>query len=246
MGPLLIHLPETDSTNAVCWRRFDAGDAPPFWVRADQQTAGRGRRGRSWITDEGALALSGAYRIVAKPGDAAQLSFVAALAAAEAALAHAPDADVRLKWPNDVRIGEAKLAGVLLEAAPDPEAPEDALRIVIGVGMNVARAPDDLDRPVTSLGAVMDRAPPDPARVAVDLIAAFDEGLATWTAHGFTPIRAAWLTRGHRVGEPLAAGDVTGTFLDLAPDGALILSTPDGPVTVRAGDVETLSFRESA
>ena len=101
----LVHLPETDSTNAEAMRRALAGEAPPLWVLADRQTAGRGRAGRAWASQPGNLFASLLVSTSCPPALAGQLSLVAGVAAIDAirrAAGQAPPAGLRLKWPNDI------------------------------------------------------------------------------------------------------------------------------------------------
>jgi BirA family biotin operon repressor/biotin-[acetyl-CoA-carboxylase] ligase len=207
-------------------------------VRADRQTAGRGRRGRSWTGLEGNLFISGIHHLACSPSEAAQLSFAAALATAEMIDAHIDPARVTLKWPNDVLIDGAKVAGVLLEANTTARGVE----LVVGVGVNLAAAPQDLDRKAIALSATgaagADLAAGEAGRA---LIAAFERWRAAWAADGFAPLRTAWLARAAGLGGPVevqhADERLAGVFQDLDSEGALVLTTSEGRHHVRAGDV---------
>ncbi|MFN7173871.1 MAG: hypothetical protein ACK4MT_04065, partial [Thermaurantiacus tibetensis] len=114
----MIVLDETPSTSD--WLLARVAELPDgTWVRARRQTAGRGRQGRPWQMAEGNLAASGLVRL--RPGDppAEQLGFVAGVALHRVASAHAPEAGILLKWPNDLLLRGAKLAGILLDRAGD-------------------------------------------------------------------------------------------------------------------------------
>ena len=126
-----IHLAETDSTSAEAARR--ASDRPT-WILADRQTAARGRRGRAWSMPQGNFAASLAWRPGGTPADHALRSFVAALALHDALTAFGVR-DLSLKWPNDVLLAGAKLAGILLEGSGDG-------RLILGIGVNLVIAPD--------------------------------------------------------------------------------------------------------
>src|SRR5271163_321715 len=104
-------LEEIDSTNAEARRRAEAGARGPLWITAERQTAGRGRRGRAWETGPGNLAATWLGVTDKPPAEAAQISFVAALAVADMTAAHVPATLVTLKWPNDVLIAGRKAAG---------------------------------------------------------------------------------------------------------------------------------------
>jgi BirA family biotin operon repressor/biotin-[acetyl-CoA-carboxylase] ligase len=140
---------------------------------------------------------------------------------------------LRLKWPNDLLLGGAKLAGILLERA------EDA--VVVGVGVNLAHHPDDTDRPATSLAA--HGAAPDPALFLETLADIFARWLARWRGEGLAPVRDRWSERAHPPGTALTARLPDGTAFDglferLDADGALILRLADGSRRViHAGDV---------
>lgn len=240
-GPAaILRLGSIDSTNAEAMRRARDGMALPAWIIADEQTAGRGRSGRSWSSVMGNLYASHACRLTAPPQATAQLSLVAGVAVIDAirdavAPIHLPA--LRLKWPNDVLLGEAKLCGVLVEATS-----VGADRIaVIGIGVNVAGAPAGLGRAVTHLCA---HAPLVTRDVLLErLVASLAAWLDTWSdGAGFGRVREAWLERGLEIGTALVvntgAGQRHGTFAGLADSGALRLATPDGPtIEIEFGDV---------
>lgn len=218
-------------------RELDAGRAPAFWIVADAQTAGRGRRGAAWSAPSGNLMATGVYRLAATPAEAAQLSFAMALAVSDVALACAADAPVTVKWPNDVLIDGAKLSGILLEAVSAPR----GVDLMAGVGINVAHAPEVEGRRTVSLADLNPNAPPDRDAVLEQVIEGFERWMAAWAREGFGGLRPAWLARAHglkgRVQARLPDRVLEGLFVDLAPDGALIMDTGEGRVSVHAGDV---------
>lgn len=228
---------EIDSTNEEARRRALAGERGPVWIRADRQSAGRGRRGREWVSRAGNLFITGLYVLDSPAGDAARLSFAAALSVADLAEELAPGLNPRLKWPNDVLIDRRKLCGILLESGP---APGGGLWLAVGIGVNLAHHPDDAERPATSLASHGVTA--DPAHAGTRLAHHFDTWLQRWQTHGFAPIRDAWLARAHGLGERATARleneTIEGVFVDLMPDGALRLDLADGTRRViSAGDV---------
>lgn len=203
-----------------------------MWLRAERQTAGRGRQGRDWESPAGNLYASTLVRI--RPGGppAATLALVAAVALEEAVAVFAPGLAVTIKWPNDLLVGGAKLSGILLERSDDA--------VVIGFGVNLAHHPTDLDRAATSLAA---HGPaPDPQLFAETLAEGFARWLGRWR-DGIAPVRERWLARAHPEGSALTArlGDgssVDGLFVGLDGDGALILRLAGGGSRViHAGDV---------
>lgn len=214
---------ETGSTNDDVAALAREGAPEGLWLRAGRQTGGKGRQGRAWVSPPGNLHASTLVRF--RPGDppAPTLALVAAVALHEAAVRHEPRA--RIKWPNDLLVEGAKLAGILLERQGDA--------VVIGFGVNLAHKPADLDRPAASLD------PPVPAAAFLERLAAgFAAWLARWRAGGLAPVRAAWLAAAHPVGTALAAGDARGAFDGLDETGALRLRLADGSLRViHAGDV---------
>lgn len=227
---------ETGSTNADLIARIARGEAvgENFWLIADRQLHGRGRQGREWIDGEGNFMGSTLVRLGPLDPPAASLSFLAAMALYEALLPHlARPQMLQLKWPNDVLLAGAKVAGILLERHKD--------NAIIGVGVNLATAPNLAER---RTGALAD-AGALPARDAFahDLAASFARELERWRHYGTDPLFTRWLSAAHPVGTPLAVHQqagvtVAGIFDGLAPDGALRLRLDDGSShVVHAGDV---------
>jgi BirA family transcriptional regulator, biotin operon repressor / biotin---[acetyl-CoA-carboxylase] ligase len=228
----LLHLSESDSTNAEAMRRALAGESLPIWVLADRQTAGRGRAGRAWASEPGNLFASLAIATPCPPASAGQLSLVAGVAVVDAlnrAAADRPVAGLRLKWPNDILIGIAKTGGILIESTTLK--PGGGRLAIIGIGLNLTSAPHDLGRAATFLSA--HGLSLSPMRALCFLAEAMDGWLKTWNdARGFAEVRAAWLERGGPMGEPLSvhagSGLVSGRFLGLDGDGALVIAGAGG------------------
>lgn len=230
-----------DSTNAEARRRAEAGEAGeagPVWITAARQTAGRGRRGRTWSTETGALAATLLMRTDKSPAEAAQLSFVAALAVADLAEACLGPGAASLKWPNDLLVHGRKAAGILVESGPHPAG---GLWLAVGVGVNLAAAPADVVPAPTSFAEHMAKAPAP--REALQVLAeAFERRLQTWETQGFAPVARAWTERAHGLGQRcvanLASGSLEGVAEGLDADGALRLRLDDGSVArITAGDV---------
>lgn len=230
---------ELDSTNAEARRRAEAGEAGPVWITAAVQTAGRGRRGRSWSTKEGNLAATLLTATSAPPAEAAQVSFLAALAAAELADACLGPGAARLKWPNDVLVFGDKAVGILVESGPRGDG---RLWLAVGIGVNLAHHPADVERPATSFAEHMAGRPPAP-RDALEILAArFEAWRRIWEGEGFAPIAKAWTEHAYGLGEPCEARlpnrTIKGVALGLDPDGALRLRLDDGRIErITAGDV---------
>jgi BirA family biotin operon repressor/biotin-[acetyl-CoA-carboxylase] ligase len=237
--PPIEALDETDSTNAEARRRAEAGDRGPLWITARRQTAGRGRRGRSWETGSGNLAATLLMVTDRPPAQAAQLSFVAALAVADLASAYVPPSLVSLKWPNDPMIAGRKAAGILVESG---QYAAGGLWLAIGIGINLATPPEAAERPATSFAEHMREPPPPPIEALAQLADQFERWRDLWDRLGFPPISDAWTVLAHGLGQPctarLADETIAGIAEGLDADGALRLRTAGGTVRrITAGDV---------
>ncbi|WP_297513025.1 biotin--[acetyl-CoA-carboxylase] ligase [uncultured Caulobacter sp.] len=238
-GAPVVVLDEIDSTNAEARRRAEAGETGPLWLLGLRQTAGRGRRGRAWETGAGNLAATYLFRTDKPPAEAAQVSFVAALAVADMLGQYAPAKLVSLKWPNDPLLGGLKVSGILVESGASPTG---GLWIAVGIGVNLARKPIDAERPATAIATYRDSPPPSPIEALEVLSGAFDRWSRTWTTLGFPAIADAWTARAHGLGEAcvarLGTETVEGVAEGLDGDGALRLRLADGQVRrITAGDV---------
>ena len=211
-----------------------SGCAEGLWLRADRQTAGRGRMGRGWESPLGNLYASTNVRLQSGDPDAATLALVAAIAVVETLSTAAPHLPFQIKWPNDILCEGAKLSGILLERSGDA--------IIIGIGVNLQFYPIGLDRPVTSLAA-WDVDSPAPSHFVVDLAQRFARWLGRWRTEGLGPVRDRWLERAHSIGTPLVVNlpdghSVKGVFDGLETGGALKLRLADGSIrAIHAGDV---------
>jgi BirA family biotin operon repressor/biotin-[acetyl-CoA-carboxylase] ligase len=226
-----------DSTNSEALRLARAGERGPLWVVTREQTAGRGRRGREWVSSPGNLAVSFLMMEAIAAPVAATLGFAASLAACEACRALAPGLDFAVKWPNDLLAGGDKVAGILLES----EAQHGALAIVTGFGLNLAEAPDGMAFSATSLAKLGKAvAPEDSFAILSD---AFADMLGIWRhGRGFADIRKLWLERAKGLGGSVSirTGErvESGVFESLDEQGRLMLRKADGALqAISAGDV---------
>ena len=237
----LVALEEVDSTNAEAKRMAASGAEDGTIVWARRQTAGYGRQGRTWESAEGNLFLSLIVRPDRSLAEAAQLSFVTAVALGDAIGSLAPPLlEIGYKWPNDVLTNGRKVAGILLESKSDAAQQLDWL--VIGLGVNVTTFPRETRVPATSL-----HAEGFPSSVAaVDLLEAFARHLLSridsWLDDGFAPLREAWLRHAQGLGQEievrLPRETLKGVFQDLDGDGTLLLRLADGSTRrIAAGDV---------
>lgn len=235
----ILAFDEIDSTNAEARRRAESGEVGPLWITAALQMAGRGRRGRNWETARGNLAATYLAVIDKPPAEAAQVSFVAALAVADLARAYlAPDA-VKVKWPNDVLVHGRKVSGILVESG---RAADGRLWLAAGIGVNLAHPPVVAERPATAFAEHMAGPPPDARLAAEGLAAAFADWMAVWDRSGFAAIAKAWTAGAYGLGQActarLASETLAGTAEGLDADGALRLRLADGTLRrITAGDV---------
>lgn len=239
-GYRLAAFESLDSTNerARILAAEGAVDGSVIWARS--QTAGRGRQGRQWQSPEGNLYCSIVLRPDMPAAEAAQYSFVTALALGHSLDGLLPD-DVELsyKWPNDLLLNGRKVAGILLESSGVANGRLDWL--VIGAGLNIEESPAETAYPATSLreAGVAPVAPHD-------MLSRFIEGFAHWRRRwrdeGLGVVREAWLKRAARRGGEIVVRlpneEICGCFEGLDEHGALLLTTADGARrAITAGDV---------
>jgi biotin-[acetyl-CoA-carboxylase] ligase BirA-like protein len=229
---------ETGSTNQDLLAAAAAGDPEGLVLAAEWQRNGRGRQGRRWESAPGtALTFSVLLRPVSvRPADRGWLPLLAGLAVVTA-LRRDAAVGARLKWPNDVLAGDAKLAGILAEQA--------AGAVVVGIGINVTAGRADLPVPgATSL--VLERAAlTDRERLLTAVLRELERGYRHWLAGGAAgraELRRAYLSACATVGRPvrvsLPGGRVlAGTARDVDDAGRLVVEGGAGLVAVSAGDI---------
>lgn len=200
------------------------------WLIALDQTAGKGRQGRRWISGEGNFYGSTLVELAAGDPPAPTLSLAAGLALIEAVDVAAPGHALILKWPNDLLLSGKKLAGILLERS--------GYRVVVGFGVNLGKAPVLDDRPSADLrGAIA------PQSFAPLLAGSFTRLLKLWRTSESFALALAWQERAHALGTRLVvhsgtSDNLSGRFSGLEPDGALRLTLDDGSVEIiRAADI---------
>ena len=229
-------VPETGSTNADLAEALRQGEnvGEGHWLIADRQTAGRGREGRTWFDGHGNFMGSTIVRLSSRDPAPTSLALLAGVALYEAVLPLLGEpARLMVKWPNDLLLGDAKLAGILLERVGDA--------IIIGIGVNLAKAPQVPGRRTVALSAFG----PAPGRdaFAETLSDSFARELTRWRSYGIEPLVRRWESMAHPVGTGLtvrAPGEepIIGAFAGLTETGALRLRLPDGAERiVHAGDV---------
>lgn len=234
---------ETGSTNADLATALRSGEAlrEGDWLVADRQSAGRGRQGRQWFDGIGNFAGSTVVRVALQDPPPSSLALVAGLAVFEAVARTVPGVrSLQLKWPNDLMVGGAKLAGVLLE--------REGETIIVGIGVNLAAAPALPDRETIALTAFGPA--PDRDHFAQILARTFDEELERWRMFGLETLTRRWEVAAHPRGTLLTVQSpgeaaISGEYDGLTCDGLLRLRLADGSSRViHAGDV-SLATRES-
>jgi len=237
VGRVVHTLEAVDSTQAALGRMAREGAMEGTVVTARHQTAGRGRRGRSWWDAAGdSLLVSVLLRPAVAAAHVSELSLVAAVAVTDAldVLVGRPG---HIRWPNDVLVDGAKICGILPEAAVD--AAGQVSHVVLGIGLNVNQTafPPELDGRATSLRLVS-RTCRDPGAVLPVLLEALDRRYREWLGRGFAGMMEVWrrraITLGQRVRTPDGRG---GVAVDVDADGALLVDVGEGePVRVLSGD----------
>jgi BirA family transcriptional regulator, biotin operon repressor / biotin---[acetyl-CoA-carboxylase] ligase len=235
------HLATVDSTNSEARRRIEFGEPAPFWIVADEQTEGRGRLGRTWISKLGNLYASHAFAFTSIPTSAGQISFVAALAIHDTATNFVTNADITLKWPNDCLINGAKFSGVLAEL--------HEATLILGMGLNVSHHPPDLPYKATSL---ITHAPNISVTATLETLRLkLKKWLQIWDqGQGFQHIHRAWEARCDAIGKPISLDSgraiLHGTFAGLASDGGLLLNHNNTTTIHHAGDVRIIPKSETS
>ena len=242
LGRVLHHHETIGSTNATAFRLAQDGAVHGTVVVAEQQTAGKGRRGRAWVSPPGLnLYFSAILRPELSPQRAPELTLVAAVALAETL--REAGSDAAIKWPNDVQLGGRKVAGILTELSAEPERVHF---VIVGVGVNLNAGaehfPQELRDTATSLAQVLGR-PVARAAFTAALWTRLEAWLDTYLATGFDAVRLRWKALSSTLGQQVRVrtdrGDWEGFAEDIDLTGALMVRTADGRVErVLAGDVE--------
>jgi BirA family biotin operon repressor/biotin-[acetyl-CoA-carboxylase] ligase len=235
-----IALDDVGSTNTECLERARAGDPGRLWITARRQLGGRGRRGRTWISEPGNLYSSLLLVDPAPQAALAELPLVVALALHRAISAEMPFADdrIRIKWPNDILVDGRKVSGILIEAEG---LPDGRGAVVIGCGVNIAHKPENPLYPATSLSEAGASTSPEAlfARLMVELAHALD----VWQAGaGIDEIVASWKALVHGIGGPITVNlpdrSLSGIFAGIEKDGLLALRLDSGEtLRIASGDV---------
>lgn len=234
------------STSELAFKLAGEGAEHGELVIAEAQTAGRGRRGRSWASPAGKnLYASLVLRPELPPQRAPELTLLAAVAVAEALRGEGVEASI--KWPNDLQVGGKKIAGILTELSAESDRVHF---VVLGLGVNLNAAPSDFPPDVADLATSVMRVAGhrvDRAAFVARLMKLLEQWLGLHAAEGFGPVRARWRALASTLGlEVLVKAErreLRGVAEDIDLDGALLLRTEDGVERVLAGDVEQIRPR---
>ena len=229
------------STNTEALALARAGERGPVWITAERQSAGRGRRGRTWTSERGNLFASLLLTDPASAEHWPELAFVAALAVHDAVadLAETIKPRLAIKWPNDLLLAGRKFAGTLIEAEGT-----EAGAVAVGIGVNCKSHPKDTDFPATDLGAA--GAKISAAKLFRVLSVKMLGRVAQWNrGEHFSTIRTDWLARAAGLGDMirvrLADREISGRFETLDDTGRLVLLLAEGGrEAIAAGDVTAL------
>ena len=233
------------STNSAARQRIEqAGDDKNYSghvIFAEQQTAGRGRRGRTWVSPLGRnIYTSTIWRFSAGASALSGLSLAVGVAIVKA-LEGLGYEGIGLKWPNDLLWQGKKLGGILLEISGDAAGP---CHVVVGIGLNVSmsdqQAADDIDQPWVDLAALSDQ-PIDKNAIAAALLNQLLPMLSSFEATGFEPLLQDWLSRDAFLGSDIVltmgADKLQGKQVGVKPDGSLCIETAEGLRTFNGGEV---------
>lgn len=232
-------LDSIDSTNSELGRRAEQGAGSGTVIVADVQTAGRGRRGRTWLSrPEDSLTFSLLWRFKGPFTRLSGLSLAVGVALARALEGFG--APIALKWPNDLLLrradGDAKLGGILLELGHDSR----GIQAIIGIGLNLRRPQGELPQPAAGLDEAL-LALPERHELFAALLRELAATLDDFTVDGFKGQKMAWQQRHAWQDQPVRLSDEglqrDGLCLGVDDDGALLLQTEAGIETVLAGDV---------
>jgi BirA family biotin operon repressor/biotin-[acetyl-CoA-carboxylase] ligase len=232
---------EIDSTSSQLMLRAMGGAPSGSCLAAEWQSAGRGRRGRSWVSAlGGSLTFSLLWRFERGAGHLGGLSLAVGLAAAQA-FESMGLARVQVKWPNDIVVDLRKLAGILVETSGDLNGPSVA---VIGIGVNYRlgeRTLEQIDQPVVDVMGCSEAAPTRNALFGA-LLLRLDATLAQFDRHGFAPLREAWRERHAYQGRAVrvaaaAEAPYEAEVTDVAPDGALVVRAAGRTIALASAEI---------
>ncbi len=234
----------TGSTNADLIALLRTGEPVPdgYWLRAGTQTGGKGRGGRTWISPPGNLYASTVINLASSDPPPQTLALAMGLAVHEQVTSLLMVQDhprVLIKWPNDVLVGSAKVAGILLERSGNA--------IVVGIGINLAFAPDIAERQTACIAALNPDYEAGADHALTSLVPRVAQSVARWRSEGLAALIQRWNNAAIPTGSPLSVNTneneiLRGTFGGLDPTGALLLRLANGATqTIHAGEVSLIA-----
>ncbi len=238
-GFMVEILPRIDSTNTELMRRARAGQLEPVLLVAEQQTAGRGRMGREWLSDQQGLGdtLTFSLGLCLTPHDWSGLSLAVGLS-----LAQTLHPELRLKWPNDLWLADRKLGGILIETT----SVDSARYAVIGVGLNIALQQDaGLRTPPAALRELL------PGVHAADVLEHITlplvRAVLRFSSQGFGPLALAFLERDALFGREVVCSDgLAGAARGVDAGGALLVHTAAGVKKISSAEVSVRPLVQQA
>ena len=249
VGSRIISLDETDSTNLQACRLGDDGAVDGLVVIADRQSSGKGRMGRQWESPGGVnLYASVLLRPPVMPFEAPKLTFLSAVAVCRA-IKNCTGLQSKVKWPNDILLNGAKVAGLLNEMSSETD---QVHYVVLGIGVNLnmhaEQFPADLRYPATSLAIAIGQ-PVSRLAFTRTLLQELDALYQLYLEQGSAPVFAAWTELCDLTGQEVLVDCnnllIEGTMIGLADDGALLVRTATGKIeTIYAGDVKPAKNRD--
>lgn len=226
-----------DSTNKEAIRKLEDGAKTGLWITASEQTLGRGRSGRDWVSKPGNLYCSLIHKVGGDIQKSAQLTFVASLAVRESISEFIADDHIKCKWPNDILVHGKKICGILLESH---EVSNGDNYMIIGIGVNVAHHPDNTMYKTTHINEQSEHIFSH-VDVFFILTHKMSQWIDLWQQRGFEHIRESWLTHATGIGENIKVRlpneQFEGRFIDLDSNGALMLEMGSETKLIHSGDV---------
>jgi BirA family biotin operon repressor/biotin-[acetyl-CoA-carboxylase] ligase len=242
----IFYFSETDSTNLQAKALAEGGAPEGTLVVAEKQSRGRGRKGRSWFSPEGAgIYISFILRPDMPPGEAPVITLMTGVAVAEALLGVVPEVDIKIKWPNDILANGKKIAGILTEISTEMDRID---YIVVGLGMNVNLPLESLAEEIreTATSVLVETGVPHRrAELIRSFLNRFETHYETLRTQGFKSIRDRWKALSNIIGRRAVVEMIgrtsTGEVVDIDSDGVLILKGEDGDFhRIVSGDVKLL------
>ena len=245
MAYKILRFPSVSSTNDVLKSLVTPETPEGLTVQAKEQNAGKGRQGRIWESCPGNLYVSVFLKPQLPLASLGLFTYVASLAVYHTLKPLLPEpVHLSLKWPNDLLLEGKKISGILLESlylGKDGQNDDAPQGLIIGVGINIAHAPDITGRPVTKLNTWCTSSC-SVAQVMASFLRQLSYVYVSWQRNGFSLIRKEWMQRTVPIGTPLRIRNrydtwTEGTFLGIAEDGALDLSTMGGDRSFYVGEI---------